>query len=119
MDGLFKLLGNEAAGGGSDIKEMRKAIGKLMMITQAMWEIIAESHSLSDDHIVAKVREIDLRDGAVDGKIKKPIRVCVSCGKVLPLGRDGCLYCGSLNKGADLFHTVSIDTGDYLGQTIF
>lgn len=119
MDGLFKLLGNEAAGGGSDIKAMRKAIDKLVVIAQALWEIIAESQGLSDDHIVAKVREIDLRDGAIDGKVKKPVRVCASCGKVLPVGRDVCLYCGSLNKGADLFQAVSIDPSDYLGQTIF
>jgi hypothetical protein len=119
MDGLFKLLGNEAAGGGSDIKKIHKAVDKLIIITQALWEIIAESHGLSEEYIAAKVREIDMRDGAIDGRVKRPIRVCASCGKVLPLDRDACIYCGAQNKGVELFQTIGIEPSEYLAQGIF
>ena len=119
MEDLFRLLSNEATGAGSDVKELRKSIDRLMIITRALWEIIAESQGLSGDELINKVDEIDLRDGSLDGKVKRPIRICVHCGKVLPLGRDGCLYCGAQNKGADLFQAVSIEPGEYLAQGIF
>mgnify|MGYP001765826062 CR=1 FL=1 len=119
MDGLFKLLNNEVIGAGADMKEMHKTMDKLLMITQALWEIIAESRDLSDEYIVAKVREIDMRDGVLDGRVKRPVRICTSCGKVLSLDRNRCLYCGTEYSGVDLFQTVSIEPGEYLGQGIF
>jgi hypothetical protein len=34
-----------------------------------MWEIIRDQSSITDEELVEKITEIDLRDGVVDGKM--------------------------------------------------
>jgi len=71
----------------------------LELAVAAMWELMREKFDLTDDQLVAKITEIDARDGAVDGKLKpKPAaeETCPSCHKHV-LSRTGttCLWCGA------------------------
>ena len=38
-------------------------LDKLLLVTRAMWELIRDQTSLTEEDLLAKVREIDLRDG--------------------------------------------------------
>jgi hypothetical protein len=138
MDGLFKILGGETSGqppdlgtqvladaavrkvavAKADIEELRQAIDKLLLITRALWEIIAASQGFSDDDLINKVDEIDLRDGVRDGKVRANIRTCASCRRVLPAGREKCIYCGSKNEGAAVFWDINTEPSDCLVQGI-
>ena len=95
----------------SEIQVLRSAIDKLILVDRALWEIIAASQGLTDEYLLNKIKEVDLRDGALDGKIKLPVRKCASCGKILPVGRGTCIYCGTRNEYGDPFdiHTDSCD----------
>jgi len=97
MDGLFRIYGigpfeqspnienqvisdavvRKVSSVKADTGELRQAVDKLSLITRALWEIIAKSQGLSDEDLVNKVNEIDLRDGALDGKMKPAIKKCV------------------------------------------
>ncbi len=138
MDGLFKIFGGgpfeqppnpetqvladttmrKVASVKADIGELRQAIDKLSLITRALWEIIAKSQGLSDEDLVNKVNEIDLRDGALDGKMKQAVKKCVSCGRVLPVRRQKCIYCGVENPGANPFQSINMESIDGSAQGI-
>ena len=101
---------------GSEIQVLRTAIDRLILMNRALWEILAESRGLTDEYLLNKIKEVDLRDGALDGKIKQPVRKCASCGKILPVGRENCLYCGTKNEGADPFHAINTESRNDLAQ---
>ncbi len=79
----------------TEIKALRGAIDKMLLINRALWEIIAEKNGLSDEYLTEKVNEIDLRDGKLDGKVTAAVRQCASCGKTIFAGHQKCLYCGT------------------------
>ena len=87
----------------AQIKELSAAIDKLILITRAMWEITAEEKGLTDEDLINKVNEIDLRDGKADGKMQTAIRQCPSCGRNLFIGHRKCLYCGAEDTGRGPF----------------
>ena len=94
----------------SEIRTLRSAIDKLLLINRALWEIVAEKNGLSDEYLTQKVNEIDLRDGKLDGKITTAVRQCASCGKTIFAGHQKCLYCGTECGGANPLD--SVHTGD-------
>jgi hypothetical protein len=87
-----------------EIAFLNKKICKLALINAALWELLREKVSLTDDDLKNRIHEIDARDGNVDGKIGSQKRLCVKCQKVLHVKHDKCLYCGHDNKSGDIFH---------------
>jgi hypothetical protein len=89
----------------AEVRELRRVVNKLMLVTQALWEIIAETNHWDDKLLIKKVNEVDLRDGKLDGKLKRAIQKCASCGRTLHRQHSKCLYCGSENLQAGPFGT--------------
>ena len=81
-------------------------IDKLIITCQAMWEIIKENSDLQDEDLIAKIQEIDLRDGTEDGKITIQIAKCKSCGRTLSRKHNKCLYCGDTPNITNIFSTI-------------
>lgn len=77
-------------------REIEDRFDRLALTCQAMWELLMEKTSLSESDLLDKVREIDLRDGAQDGKAPKKKR-CNACGRIFSMKRISCLYCGEAN----------------------
>ncbi len=67
------------------------------MITEALWSILKEQHGYSDEELVKRVSEIDMRDGALDGRVAtEESRVCPECNRShIARNRPRCLYCGA------------------------
>ncbi len=59
-----------------------------------MWELLQQHGNVTDQQLVAKIQEIDLRDGVLDGKMSKPAAKCSACGRVNNATRNRCMYCG-------------------------
>lgn len=80
----------------TDISFAKVEIEKLLMITEALWILMRENHGYTDDDLIEVVREIDMRDGKLDGKVEKraPAK-CPECGRTLLSRHPRCLYCGA------------------------
>jgi len=100
----------------AEVISLRQAIDKLVLINRALWEIIAESRGLSDEYLMNKVNEIDLRDGTLDGKIKTAVKKCPSCGRTMSQSRGACLYCGTKDTEANPFDSINTDSRDDMPQ---
>ena len=100
----------------SEVQVLRVAIDKLILVNIALWEIIAESQGLTEEYLLNKVNEIDLRDGVLDGKIRPPVRKCASCGRMLQQGHEKCIYCGTKDEGVNPFQSINTESRNDLAQ---
>ena len=75
-------------------------IDRLVLINRAMWEILKERFSVSEEVLKAKALEIDLRDGRQDSKLRLQVRTCEGCGQILSSGRLTCLHCSAPISGS-------------------
>lgn len=78
-------------------------IGSLALACQSLWEILEENTDITRDQLLAKMEEVDLRDGRKDGKLTKTVEACVSCGRKTSRRRPICLYCGEKQESSELF----------------
>lgn len=108
MLGMAQALGQAADHGSSvhvtgsvqpAIDRAEKRIGdrldRLALVCAAMWSILQEQADLTEEDLLARVREIDLRDGQADGKISPQIVRCRQCDRVMSPRHQRCLYCGA------------------------
>ena len=79
----------------ADIANMQRQVDRLTLACQAMWELLRDRSGLSEEDIESKMREIDARDGQVDGKIGTTLLDCPSCGRATNSRRSTCLMCGA------------------------
>ena len=100
----------------SEVQVLRVAIDKLILVNRALWEIISESQGLTDEYLLNKVNEIDMRDGVLDGKMREPVRKCSSCGRILQQGYVKCIYCGIKNEAANPLQSINTDSRNDLAQ---
>jgi hypothetical protein len=84
--------------------ELDDRIGRLVLVTEAMWELLSVRFGLTVADLAEQIRAIDARDGSVDGRRGIPevaprVR-CASCQAVVPVGKPTCQFCGAAVPGA-------------------
>ena len=72
----------------------KQDLDELTLATQAMWELLRDHLGFTDNHLKAKMLEIDARDGNVDGKIGPELIDCSHCHQKASTLKPNCLYCG-------------------------
>ena len=76
------------------IRDLEHEVQRLMLMNQALWELLRERLQLSEADLLRKSEEIDLRDGVKDGAITITPLKCPRCGRVSSSRYWKCLYCG-------------------------
>jgi hypothetical protein len=96
--------GTKANQASSDTLRLRREINRLLMINEALWEILRDREGLKDEDLVRKIDEIDLRDGVLNGRREKATpKDCSECGRTLPRRQPVCIYCGTDAENRDPF----------------
>jgi len=79
----------------TEVDLLRMDVERLLIICEALWTILKEQHGCTDEDLARRMAEIDMRDGALDGKVAKgPPAMCPHCKRTLHKRRPWCLYCG-------------------------
>jgi hypothetical protein len=89
-----------------DVQHLQRKVDKLSLGCQALWELLCERAGLKDDDLLAKMEEIDLRDGVQDGKMTQRVVICPSCKRNTSNKRTRCIYCGTALPDPGLFDAV-------------
>ncbi len=90
-----------------DIRELEEKIDKLSLVCRALWTYVQENHSLSEEDLMEKIKEVDLMDGTADGKLtNRNVLKCKSCKRVVNKRHNKCIYCGSEGKFESIFETL-------------
>lgn len=80
----------------SQVEMMQLDVERLLMITEALWTMLRDEHGYTDEQLIQKVQEIDMRDGRLDGKVAKQApSKCPHCGRAVSPRRPMCVFCGA------------------------
>lgn len=78
-----------------NLDELARQMRKMALVNQALYELLKERTGISDEDLRRRIREIDLRDGAADGRLDaSPLR-CPKCQSAVTVGALSCQYCGA------------------------
>lgn len=77
------------------VDELERKVELLLMTSETLWSLLKEKHGWRDEALLERIREIDLQDGKLDGRVAKtsPTR-CPACGKTIQKTARTCIYCG-------------------------
>ena len=88
------------------IEHLERKVDKLSLACQALWEMLCERTGLTDDQLLIKMQEVDLRDGVADGKMTRRVVECPACHRNSTTKRAKCLYCGADLTEPNVFDAV-------------
>ena len=75
------------------ISRLEEKIEFMRVANQVLWEIVSEKCGVTVDEFKARVMEVDVRDGALDGRVTMRILDCPNCHQKVNSKRALCLYC--------------------------
>jgi hypothetical protein len=82
------------------IEDANERIDRLAMIVRAMWALL-EEEGYTADRLVAKLEELDLLDGEIDGQVSQQALDCPSCQSKVASGLRSCQFCGETVRTED------------------
>ena len=78
-----------------DLRDLTILVRKMALVNQALFELLKDKTGINEADLRRKVKEVDLRDGREDGKLKaKPLK-CPKCGVTVSAGAMKCGGCGA------------------------
>ncbi len=86
--------GRKAAAAKRAVSDMEEQLDRVSLVCASLWELMRERLEISDDELLAKMREIDLRDGVADGKLRLAPATCAACARISHPRHRQCVYCG-------------------------
>ena len=90
-----------------DYNSLEDRLDKLLLACTALWELLRDRTDLTEADLLAKVQEVDLRDGQADGRINKTVKKCPRCGRTMSPRHGECLYCGERDLSAGAFDAAT------------
>ena len=90
----------KATGNAGEIRKLKDQVDHLSLVCQAMCELMEEV-GFNKKMMLAKIQEIDLRDGKLDGKYTKQ-HVCTGCARPIAPRHIKCIYCRTPVDRAEL-----------------
>ncbi len=76
------------------VQQLAERVDKLTIINMALWKMIQKISDYKEEDLLEMVKEIDLSDGQLDGKVRKGVLNCEQCGRVMSNKHSRCMYCG-------------------------
>ena len=98
--------GEQTMAGAQQVSDVNERLDQLLLVCAAMWELLREKTSVSDDDLARKIAEIDARDGVADGKITPKAQPCAKCGRPVFPRHQRCIYCGCPRALDNIFKTI-------------
>jgi hypothetical protein len=78
------------------VHALEAQVNHMALACQAMWEILRDRFGVTEPELLAKINEVDLRDGARDGRMTPVQTTCAACGKPSNSKNASCMYCGAV-----------------------
>ena len=77
-----------------ELMRSQRQIQKLTLAFEALAEILSDRHGITREMILAKITEIDLRDGRLDGRLTPEPVICTVCDSPFNQNMAKCVHCG-------------------------
>lgn len=97
---------HDAASARRDVADLQNQVDRLKLICAAMWELVKEKNSLTEDDLIARIAILDAKDGVADGKMSRGVRKCVKCQRTVAAKQNKCMYCGAIQPVESIFEGI-------------
>lgn len=78
-----------------EVRCLETELDRLELILAAQWSLLRETPGLTDVDLKKRIREIDLSDGKLDGRVAcRPLTDCPACNRGSSARNVACVYCG-------------------------
>ena len=84
----------EARSATQKMRELDDRLDRALLACEAMWTILRDKLGVTDEQLIARINEIDLSDGKLDGKVRKQAVACPKCRRTISPRFPQCMYCG-------------------------
>ena len=78
-----------------NVERLEGQLERMMLLNRALWELVSERSGITETELEDKVREVDLRDGKLDGHMAREVTICPKCRRANNKTRRTCLYCST------------------------
>ena len=78
----------------SGVANVDERLERTLLACEAMWSLLREKLSVTDLDLLDRINALDLSDGKLDGKIRKPAVTCPQCRRTMARRSPKCMYCG-------------------------
>jgi hypothetical protein len=78
----------------TDARQLADQLERTLLACEGMWTLVRDKLGLTDEDLVARINEIDLSDGRLDGKVRKTAVACPKCNRTISPRLPKCMYCG-------------------------
>ncbi|MGB2987594.1 MAG: hypothetical protein WBE26_17145 [Phycisphaerae bacterium] len=99
--GMYHVAAREAAEAKGSVRAVRTdqaefeaRLDRTLLAFEAMWTLLRDKLGVTDLELVERINELDISDGKLDGKVRKPPVSCPSCGRTMSRKFPKCMYCG-------------------------
>lgn len=76
--------------------EVERRLESLELACAGLWELLKNKHGYTEEELIQAIREVDARDGTVDGKLNTGTRKCPACQRPqLTKKSPKCSWCGA------------------------
>lgn len=86
---------HSGAADASDLRYLEDRVDRLSLICMAMWSLLQDKSSLTEDDLIERVKLLDLMDGKEDGKATRTVSQCQKCDRPMHPRHKKCIYCGN------------------------
>ena len=85
------------------IAELEFHVNRMALACQALWELLRDRSNIPESELLAKISEIDLRDGVKDQRLTPTPIKCGKCGRTSNSNYTRCIYCGADMVKSEVF----------------
>src|SRR5262249_48558734 len=85
------------------IRDLEFSLNRMALMSQAVWELVSGRLGIPESELLARVSEIDLRDGVADGRMTAQVGNCPACSRPVNTKRARCIYCGAAVEKPHVF----------------
>lgn len=83
------------------IDDLEAKVDSLALLCHALFEELQTVTGMTEAQLKARMTEIDLRDGMLDGKYApQALATCPECGHKVKSNRPNCFWCGAKLAGS-------------------
>jgi hypothetical protein len=83
-----------AANAKFQVDQLTARVDQAMLVCEALWTLLRDRLNIPEEELIARVNEIDLLDGKLDGKVTRGALVCPTCQRTVARRHRQCIYCG-------------------------